>query len=275
MFTLNCRGLLVALDQPVVMGIINITPNSFYKDSRKTDIDQVLQTAEKMLSEGATFLDLGGQSTRPGSDVVTAEEELARVIPAVEAIHKYFPQALISIDTYYGKVAAETVAAGACLVNDISSGTIDNTMIPIVATLQVPYIVMHIKGTPATMQQMAHYADVALEVLDFFIKKIEECRLAGIRDIIIDPGFGFAKTIAHNFILLRQLSTLQITGKPILAGLSRKATIYKTLGIDSAEALNGTTVLNTVAMLNGANILRVHDVKEAMEVIKLVTAMQA
>lgn len=273
MFTLNCKGRLLVINQPIVMGIINVTPDSFYSGSRQTTTSDILLQAEKMLHEGATILDLGGQSTKPGSEDIGIEEELMRVIPAIEIVHKRFSEAIISIDTFYAKVAKKAIAAGASMVNDISSGMLDKDMITTVAALNVPYIVMHMKGTPKTMNQFADYEDVTLEVLDFFIKKIEECRQAGIKDLIVDVGFGFAKTIAHNLTLLQKLAVFKMLGKPLLAGLSRKATIYKTLGITPGEALNGTTVLNTIALLNGANIIRVHDVKEAMEAVKLVGAM--
>lgn len=269
MFTLNCKGRLLVMTDPIVMGIINVTPDSFYSSSRIGSIDQALFLAEKMLAEGAVILDIGGQSTRPGSVQLSKEEELKRVIPAIEAISKTFPEAFISIDTFYFQVAKEAVAAGACMINDISSGTIDTEMIPNAGSLHVPYIAMHIKGTPATMQSLATYDDVTKAVLDFFIKKLDECKAAGITDVLIDPGFGFAKNIDHNFALLKNLSILKILGKPILAGLSRKSTVYKTLGVTNEEALNGTTVLNTIALQNGANILRVHDVKEAKEAITL------
>lgn len=258
------------ITEPVVMGIINVTPDSFYSGSRNISVDDALRQAEKMLNEGAAVLDVGGQSTRPASNDVGAEEEKRRALPVVESITKYFPESFISIDTYHSTVAKDAVAAGACIVNDISSGNIDSAMLDTVATLQVPYIAMHMKGTPATMQQQAVYDDVALEVLDFFIKKVEQCRQAGIHDVIIDPGFGFAKTTEHNFMLLKKMEVFKMLGNPLLAGLSRKSTVYKTLNISPAEALNGTTVLNTIALLNGANILRVHDVKEAMEAVKLV-----
>ena len=250
-----------------------MTPDSFYSESRKTLVNDALQTSEKMLTEGASILDIGGQSTRPGSGKIDVESELKRVIPAIEAIAKRFPESYISVDTFFAKVAEEAVNAGASIVNDISAGTLDANMIPVVASLQVPYVAMHIKGIPQIMQQLANYEDVTLEVLDFFIRKTEECRLAGINDIIVDVGFGFAKTISHNFTLLKNLSLFKILQKPLLAGLSRKATIYKTLGVTPEEALNGTTVLNTIALTNGANILRVHDVKEAVEAIKLVNEL--
>ncbi len=269
MFTLNCKGRLLVIDKPIVMGILNLTPDSFFSGSRVSSVDNALTKAEKMLSEGATILDIGGQSTRPGSEAIDEEEELNRVIPAIQAINNRFPSAYISVDTYSAKVAKTAIETGASIINDISSGSIDKNMIVTVAKLQVPYIAMHMKGTPATMQHLTNYDNVTLEVLDFFIKKTEECNNAGIQDIIIDPGFGFAKKNEQNFTLLNQLTTLKMLQKPILAGLSRKSTIYKTLKITPEESLNGTTVLNTIALQNGANILRVHDVREAIETIIL------
>lgn len=271
MYTLNCKGRLLVIEKPLVMGIINTTPDSFYEGSRFMGETGVLKQAEQMLKAGAAILDIGGQSTRPNSTLVSVEEELQRVVGAIESLHYNFPEAIISIDTYYARVAAEAVAAGASMVNDISAGTIDPLMLSTTGSLQVPYVCTHMKGTPATMQQHATYDNVTREVLDFFIQKIADCRAAGITDIIIDPGFGFAKTQAHNFTLLKELAALKVLDKPILIGLSRKSTIYKTLGITAAEALNGTTVLNTVGLLNGANILRVHDVKEAKETITLLS----
>lgn len=273
MFTLNCKGKLLVLDKPIVMGIINVTPDSFYAVSRRTFLDDILREAEKMLRDGATILDIGGESTRPGSEEIPLDGELARVIPAIEGICKRFPESIISVDTYHAVIAAKAVQAGAAIVNDISSGSLDSEMITTVASLQVPYVAMHMKGTPKTMIKLASYDDVVLDVLDFFIKKSEECRQAGIKDVIVDVGFGFAKTISHNLTLLKKLSILKILEKPILVGLSRKATIYKTLETTPENALNGTTVLNTIALQNGANILRVHDVKEAMEAIKLIGAL--
>ena len=272
MFTLNCRGRLLTINQPIVMGIINATPDSFYSGSRQQTIDAVLLQAEKMIKEGATILDIGGQSTRPGSELISAEEEIERVIPAIKAIAKKNPKAFISIDTFYSKVAAAAVDAGASIVNDISAGNMDNKMISTVAELKVPYILMHMKGTPQTMQQNAIYKDVTLDVLDFFISKTHELQKAGIVDIIIDPGFGFAKTIDQNFELLKNISVFKMLDKAIMLGISRKSTIYKTLGVNAEESLNGTTVLNTMGLMNGASILRVHDVKEARETIKLFSA---
>ena len=270
MYTLNCKGKLLSLEKPVVMGILNATPDSFYKGYLQNSPEEILILVEKMLTEGAGIIDIGGQSTRPGSQRISAAEETDRVVPLIELLHKHFAEAIFSIDTYYSAVATAAVQAGASMVNDISAGTMDERMIPAVAALKVPYICMHIKGTPETMQQQAVYDDVVKEVLDFFITKTEECRLAGIKDVIIDPGFGFAKTITHNFILLKNLTVFKMLNRPILAGLSRKSTIYKTLGVTVDEALNGTTVLNTIALMNGANILRVHDVKEAREAVELV-----
>ncbi|MBI1782634.1 MAG: dihydropteroate synthase [Sphingobacteriales bacterium] len=274
MFTLNCKGKLLTIDRPKVMGILNLTPDSFYSGSRFTNIDMVLKETETMINEGAFIIDIGGQSTRPGSERISATEELGRVMPAIEAIINQFPETIISIDTYQAKVVKEAVAAGVSIVNDISSGDMDNEMMRTVADLRVPYICMHMKGTPATMQQDAIYDDVTKEVLDYFIHKIARCKEAGIHDVIIDPGFGFGKTIQHNFQLLKKMEVLKQLGKPIVAGLSRKSTIYKTLGTTAEEALNGTTALNMIALLNGAAILRVHDVKEAAETIKLFEAYQ-
>jgi dihydropteroate synthase len=269
MFTLNCKGKLLAIEKPLVMGIINVTPDSFYTGSRKQNTGDVLQQAEKMLNEGAGILDIGGQSTRPGSERITAEDELKRVLPAIEAILKKFPETIISVDTYDAEVAKQAVHTGASMVNDVSAGNMDKKMLSTVAALKVPYVCMHMKGTPETMQENAAYNNVVKEVLDFFISKTAECKQAGIHDIIIDPGFGFGKATIHNFQLLKNLSVFKMLSRPILAGLSRKATIWKTLKITPDEALNGTTVLNTIALVNGANILRVHDVKEAKEAITL------
>ena len=269
MFTLNSKGKLLALNKPLVMGIINITPDSFYEGSRFVGKDEILKQTEKMIRDGADILDVGGQSTRPGSEQILADEELKRVIGNMEAIHKNFPEVLISIDTYYSRVAYEAVNAGAGMVNDISAGNMDQGMLTTVAGLKVPYVAMHMKGTPQTMQKDPTYENVALDVLDYFITKKDECKKAGINDMIIDPGFGFGKTIAHNFELLKNLPVFKMLDAPILIGLSRKSTVSKTLGITAEEALNGTTVLNTIAIMNGANILRVHDVKEAKEAVML------
>jgi dihydropteroate synthase len=272
MFTLNCKGRLLVVEKPLVMGIINVTPDSFYAGSRKEGADAILRQAEQMLKDGATILDIGGQSTRPGSEKLSAADELKRVIEPIKTIHKNFPEAFISIDTYYSTVAKEAVEAGASIVNDISAGNIDEQMIETVAALKVPYVLMHMQGTPQTMQEHPQYENVTKEVLDFFIHKKNELHQAGITDIIIDPGFGFGKTKANNFELLRNLPVFKMLDCPLLLGISRKATIYKTLGITVEEALNGTTVLNTIGLMNGASILRVHDVKEAVEAVKLFNA---
>ncbi len=273
MFTLNCKGRLLVIEKPLIMGIINATPDSFYTGSRYSGVESIIDIAEKMLIDGADILDIGGQSTRPGSEQIPAEEELERVIPAITAIAQKFPQAFISIDTYYSKVAKAAVEAGASLVNDISAGMIDNEMAGTVAALKVPYVLMHMKGTPQTMQKNAVYENVTREVLDFFIAKTFELKQTGITDVIIDPGFGFAKTIEHNFELLKNLSDFKMLDKPLMLGVSRKSTIYKTLGKTAEEALNGTTVLNTIGLMKGASILRVHDVKEAKEAVILFSAM--
>ena len=272
MFTLNCKGRILVIDKPIVMGIINATPDSFFGGSRFNSAEEIVAEAEKMLKDGADILDIGGQSTRPGSQLISADEEMERVIPAIKAIAKKYPKAFISIDTFYSKAAIAAVEAGASIINDISAGSMDNEMIATVAKLKVPYILMHMKGTPQTMQLNTIYQNVTLEVLDHFISKTHELQKAGITDIIIDPGFGFAKTIDQNFELLKNLSVFKMLDKAIMLGISRKSTIYKTLGINADEALNGTTVLNTIGLMNGASILRVHDVKEARETIQLFSA---
>ena len=270
MFTLNCKGKLISTEIPLIMGIINATPDSFYEGDLSKGMNGILALAEKMIKDGATILDIGGQSTRPNSTRITVEVEIERVIPVIQMIHSRFPETIISIDTYQSNVAIAAVQAGVSLVNDISGGQMDAEMIAIVGGMcNVPYICMHTKGTPETMQAQAVYDDVTKEVLEYFISKIDECKNAGIKDVVIDPGFGFAKNSTHNFTLLKNLSVLNMLDKPILVGISRKSTIYKTLNVTAVEALNGTTVLNTLALNNGASILRVHDVKEAMETVTL------
>jgi dihydropteroate synthase len=255
------------------MGILNVTPDSFFEGHLNSGISNMLQLTEQMLKDGARIIDIGGQSTRPRSDRISEDEELFRVIPLVKAISDKFPEAILSIDTYQSKVAKESIENGAHIVNDISGGMMDKNMINTVALLKnVPFICMHMRGTPNDMQSLAEYDDVVKEVLDFFIHKIEQCRLGGINDVIIDPGFGFGKTISHNLSLLKKLSVFNLLEKPIMVGISRKSTIYKTLNVTPNEALNGTTVLNTIALANGAKILRVHDVKEAKEAVLLMNA---
>ena len=272
MFTLNCNGRMLVIRQPVVMGILNATPDSFYAASRHSAESAALMMVETMMEEGATIVDIGGQSTAPGSIRVSEDEELQRVIGIIEAVHNRFPELILSVDTYYSNVARQAVQAGAGIVNDISAGTLDSNMLTTVGKLNVPYIAMHMRGTPQTMNTLAQYDNVTTDVLDYFIQRMDDFKRAGIKDIIIDPGFGFAKTIAHNFELLRNLDKFRILQNPLLAGLSRKSTIYKTLGIKPDESLNGTTVLNTLALINGASILRVHDVKPAMECVRLLMA---
>ena len=273
MFTLNCKGQLIKITHPVVMGIINVTPDSFYAGSR-IDEKNILMKAEQMVNEGAFILDLGGQSTRPGSEQINEDEECKRIIPAVDKIHRQFPKQLLSIDTFYSKVAREAIAAGASIINDISAGTIDEKLHSTVYDLNVPYVLTHMLGKPQTMQKEPVYQNVTLDVFDYLNKKLAVLISLGIKDIIIDPGFGFGKSFNHNFELLRHLQYFTKLGKPLMVGISRKATIYKTLQITAEEALNGTTVLHTYALLNGANIIRAHDIKEAIQTIKLVERLK-
>jgi len=269
MFTLNVRGKLFCFDEPVVMGVLNATPDSFYKGDLPLGMNGILQIAEQMLHEGAGILDIGGQSTRPGSERISVNEEIERIMPVITELHERFPEVPLSVDTYQAEVAEAAYMAGAGIINDISGGDLDHRMMETVARLGAPYIAMHMKGSPENMQQYAQYNNVVLEVFDHLKDKIFRCNEAGIKDVIIDPGFGFAKTIEQNFTLLKSLNNLTLLGKPLLVGLSRKATIYKTLGVTPNEALNGSTALHMAALLNGANILRVHDVAPAMETIKL------
>jgi dihydropteroate synthase len=273
MYTLNGKGRLLTLDKPSIMGIINVNEDSFYAGSRQIDTTAVQKKAGEMLGDGARFIDIGGQSTHPRSPRITPETEIARVVPAIMAILEAFPGTVISIDTYYSEVAAKAVQAGALMVNDISSGSLDSNMLSTVAALEVPYIAMHMRGNPNTMSRLTDYQDVTQAVLDFFTEKIESVTRAGIRDLIIDPGFGFAKTLEQNYQLLSQLESLQIFDLPVLAGVSRKSMIYQALNITAEDALNGTTVLNTYAIQKGANILRVHDVRAAQEVISLLNRL--
>lgn len=252
------------------MGILNITPDSFYDGGKLKDDKAILGQAEKMLNEGASFLDVGGYSSRPGAVDVSINEEISRVIPALELVLKHFPDTLISVDTFRSEVAQKSVEAGAALVNDISAGCLDEHMIPTIAKLQVPYVMMHMRGTPQTMNDYTEYEDVTLDVLRFFSERISSARNAGINDLIVDPGFGFAKTIPQNFELLSYLDLFKNLDIPLLVGLSRKSMIYKTLNTTPQQALNGTTALNSIALLKGASILRVHDVKEAVECVELV-----
>ena len=271
---INCNGSLIDLALPKIMGILNITPNSFFDGGKFDRLESALAQTEKMLSEGATFIDVGGASSKPGVKEISLEEELSRVLPIIEQIVLTFPDAILSIDTYRSEVATKAVAAGAQIVNDISAGNMDSKMLQTVGRLGVPYIAMHMQGTPQTMQNHPNYEDVLSTVRYFFAEKIMAAQDAGIQDIILDPGFGFGKTGKHNFAMLHHLNTLHIEGVPLLVGVSRKSMIYKTLNTDAQGALNGTTVLNTVALQQGANILRVHDVKEAKETIQLLAALK-
>jgi len=266
--SLNCRGRIVSLDTPAVMGILNITPDSFFSGSR-IPIEKTVDVAAKMLAEGAMFLDIGGYSTRPGAAEISPTEEADRVLPALEAILGAFPEALISVDTFRASVARQAVGSGAAIVNDVAGGRLDPAMFETVASLGVPYILMHMRGTPKTMQSMTHYNTLTLDVIDELGIRLAELRAFGQKDIILDPGFGFAKTPSQNFQLLNKLDQLSFFEEPILVGLSRKTTVWKTLNITPDQALNGTTVLNTIALLKGASILRVHDVREAIEAVQL------
>ncbi|GAA0565509.1 dihydropteroate synthase [Chitinophaga japonensis] len=268
-YTINCRGKLLDLAGPVVMGIINLTDDSFYAESRSRHLHQVMEKAGQHLAEGAGILDLGAQSTRPGATLIGAKEELDRLLPAIHAIINQYPEAVISVDTWYAEVAEKTVQAGAAIINDVSAGDMDAQMLPTAGRLQVPYIAMHMQGTPATMQQAPQYENVVQEVLDYFIQKLAQCRAAGIADVIIDPGFGFGKTLAHNYALLRHLELFHMLECPLLAGVSRKSMIYRLLGTTAAEALNGTTVIHTLALQQGVHLLRVHDVKAAAEAVRI------
>ncbi|MDF2431201.1 MAG: dihydropteroate synthase [Mucilaginibacter sp.] len=251
------------------MGIINLTPDSFFSGSRKPKVAEAVQQAEKMLNEGATFVDLGAYSSRPGAEDISTEEETERLLPTVEAIVAAFPDAILSIDTFRSNVAEAAINAGAHIINDISGGQLDEDMFATVARLQVPYILMHMKGNPKTMQQLANYDDVFAEVYDYFAEKHHQLKMLGVHDVIIDPGFGFAKKAEHSYTLMKRLQDLNILQLPILVGISRKKMIYGLLDTTAENALNGTTALNTIALSKGANILRVHDVKEAVEAVKI------
>lgn len=271
--TLNCRGQLIDLSTPRLMGILNSTPDSFYAGSRVPGTDLALERAGAMLAEGATFIDLGGYSTRPGADRVAEDEELRRVVPLVEALVQEFPEVLISIDTFRSRLAREALEAGAALVNDITAGLHDAGMLPLIAEKRVPVILMHMRGTPADMASRTNYEDLVGDILYYFSERLAAARAQGITDMVADPGFGFAKTREQNFELLAGLSAFKDLGVPLLAGVSRKSMIWKTLGVEPAAALNGTTALHMLALQGGANILRVHDVKEAAECIRLWEAL--
>jgi len=267
--TINCKGTLIDLSVPKVMGIINVTSDSFFDGGKTTNKDDILARAATLLDEGATFLDIGGYSSRPGASDVSEAEELDRVIPAIKNIVTKFPKALISIDTFRSSIAQQAIDAGACMVNDISGGQEDPEMMEVVGQLKVPYVLMHMKGNPQTMASENKYEDVTRELISFFSAGLATARKAGINDTIIDPGFGFAKNHEQGFELLNNLELFEILDVPLLVGISRKSMIYKTLNLTPTEALNGTTALNSIALLKGANIIRVHDVKEAVECVKL------
>lgn len=270
--TINCKGNLIDLSQPKVMGILNITPDSFYDGGKYTKEKNMLLHVESMLKEGATFIDIGAYSSRPGAKDISAEAEAKRIVPVIEALQKEFPKSLLSIDTFRGTVAEQCLQVGAALINDISAGMLDKNMFATIAAHQVPYIMMHMRGNPETMQQRTDYDNLITEILRFFSERIALARTMKINDLIIDPGFGFAKNLEQNYELLRQLHLFKTIDLPLLAGLSRKSMIYKVLGNTPENALNGTTALNMLALQKGASILRVHDVKEAVECIKLAKA---
>ncbi|NRR92812.1 dihydropteroate synthase [Winogradskyella undariae] len=272
---INCKGKLIDISTPKVMGILNITPDSFFDGGKYNDESKILIQVETILKHGATFIDLGGYSSRPNAEDITEAEELKRVIPVIQLILKYFPKTLISIDTFRSGVAHQSIDAGAALVNDISAGLLDNNMLSTVGKLGVPYIMMHMKGNPKTMQQHTNYKDLVKEVISYFSERISAAYEEKINDIIIDPGFGFAKTIEQNFELLNKLEVLQLIKSPILSGISRKSMIYKTLNTTSENALNGTTALHMIALQKGSKILRVHDVKEAMECVTLYNQLKS
>lgn len=272
---MNCKGKLIDLTKPKVMGILNSTPDSFFSGSRVGNLDAALKVAEQMLTDGVDFLDVGGMSTRPNSDEVSENEELNRVIPLVEVILKEFPDALISVDTYRSKVAKEAVNAGAALVNDISAGSMDGEMFSTMAELKVPYILMHMQGKPKTMQQNPTYENVVIEINQFFSEKIRELNELGVNDILLDPGFGFGKTVEHNYELMQNLNLLGFEKFPLLVGVSRKSMVTRLLNVSATEALNGTTALHMIALERGAKILRVHDVKEAKEVVQIWEALHS
>lgn len=270
---MNIRGRLISLANPKIMGVLNVTPDSFYRGSRFDSEDAILKQTEKMLHDGATFIDVGGYSSRPGAEEITSSEEIRRTSTAVQFIVKSFPEAIISIDTFRSEVAHVAIQEGASMINDISGGTLDSEMFALAAKAQIPYVLMHMRGDPKTMTGLSHYDNVVKEVTDYFHDRIHQLHALGVKDIIIDPGFGFAKNIEQNFKLLQSLEYLRILDKVLLVGISRKSMIWKTLSTTPDEALNGTTCLNTVAVLKGANIIRVHDVKEAAEVCKLILSI--
>lgn len=270
MSTINCKGKLIDLSSPKVMGILNITPDSFFDGGKYSNQEAIISQVEKMLTDGATFIDIGAYSSRPGAKHISEEEELTRIIPVVQLLVKKFPNIIISIDTFRSTVAEHCIKNGACIINDISAGSLDPEMFSTIAKLQVPYIMMHMQGSPQNMQNNPTYTNITQEVLHYFSTKISELRALGVNDIITDVGFGFGKTINHNYELLKNLPLFKNLEVPMLVGISRKSMLHKPLNISAEEALNATTSANTIALLNGTNILRVHDVKEAIQAIKIV-----
>ncbi|MBL7818619.1 MAG: dihydropteroate synthase [Saprospiraceae bacterium] len=270
--TINCRGQLLELTSPIVMGIINVTPDSFYADSRAPNVLSLLEQVELQLTEGAAIIDVGGMSTRPGAEMISEIVEMNRILPAIRAISRAFPEAIISVDTFRASIARACVEEGAHIINDVSGGCLDEQMFATVAELGVPYILMHMRGTPQTMSQLTDYEDIALDLLDYFIEKVGILRGLKVKDIILDTGFGFAKTPEQSFELLAKLSVFQILECPILVGLSRKGMIWKTLGVEPKDSLNGTTAAHMLALQGGAKILRAHDVTAALEAIKIFEA---
>ncbi|WP_035678659.1 dihydropteroate synthase [Flavobacterium limnosediminis] len=272
---INCKGRLIDLSQPKVMGILNITPDSFFDGGRYTSDEDFLNQTEKMLKEGATFIDIGAYSSRPNAVFVSELEELSRLLPVVELITEKFPEAILSIDTFRANVAEQAIEKGAAMINDISAGLLDEKMLEVIANANVPYIMMHMRGTPQTMTTLTDYDDIVKDMIKYFSERISAARSFGINDLIIDPGFGFAKTLEQNYEVLQKLELFQMLEVPLLSAVSRKSMIYKVLETNADEALNGTTVLNTVSLLKGAKILRVHDVKEAVECVRLYTQIQS
>ena len=273
--TINCKGQLIDLSKPKVMGILNVTPNSFFDGGKYKNADEIVAQVQKMLSEGATFIDIGAYSSKPNAEFVSVEEEIARIVPIVELLVQQFPNILISIDTFRSEVAEACILKGAALINDISAGKLDDLMLGVVAKYKVPYIMMHMRGTPQTMQTLTEYEDLIKEMLLYFSERIAAARSLGIHDLIVDPGFGFAKTLEQNYEVLQKMELFQQLELPILSGISRKSMIYKVLNTNASESLNGTTTLNTISLVKGASILRVHDVKEAVECVTLFNAMNS
>jgi dihydropteroate synthase len=273
-FTFNIKGILTEFNRPQIMGILNLTPDSFFDGGKYSNESQIIKRCEDIIAQGADFIDIGAVSTRPGAAEIDEKQELARLLPALKIINKYFPQALISVDTFRAKVAEIAILEfGAAIINDITAGNGDDLMFKTIAQLNVPYVMMHISGNPQNMQNQPYYQDVVKEIQLYFAKKIQKAHSVGINDIIIDPGFGFGKTIDHNYEILQNLNKFRITSCPILVGLSRKSMIYKLLDSTPADALNGTSATNMIALLKGADILRVHDVKETLELVKIYTKM--